>query len=686
MRSVTAQLLIAVLLTMCVAVCWAQPAMAQSASEDAENGASDRSRPFRLPFRRSDDGSRSLFQRGDQADLPPEPRRSETEQAIITLNEVLAAKTQAESDARRLARELRRAGDDATKAELEQKRQEALKRIKDLESQVAALTAGVSDREFAASGAETFNLNKEVENLLRPFVSMLKSATETARQIETLRSTIASSERRIGVAESALARLDRILADPAAEGREAAQVRQVLAEQKEAWDKRLTELRTLRDTSLQQLQVKLTAQSNAQDGFGGFVARFIQTRGFNLLIGLAVFFGVFGLMRIIARVAAFIQRRRGIPRTFATRLITLVFQAFSLVAATLAMLSVFNLLSDWLLLGFSAIIVVALAWLGLKMIPQIVEQVTLLLNLGAVQEGERVMINGVPWRVEKLDYYTDLVNPALDGGTFTVPVRELSGLHSRPPAQNEAWFPTLTGDWIQLADGRLAQVRTQTPELVQIIELGGAQVTVATSAFIEQAPRNLSHGFRVEVPFGVDYRHQAIATDEIPRILRQSVSDGLLTFIGENAMRGVAVEVLRAGESSIDYEVEADFTGDVAARYEEIEREMARLLIAACNRHGWVIPFPQLVMHRGLPNGAGGAAAVPNGRRLAQQNDTQTGLPTDAPAWHAGAAMANPMANLSDGSSQANGGTHTHQGLTPRPGIAGRIVELPRPSRPRQLS
>ena len=71
-----------------------------------------------------------------------------------------------------------------------------------------------------------------------------------------------------------------------------------------------------------------------------------------------------------------------------------------------------DLRNDWLLLGVFGIMLLALGWVGIKMLPGAIEQVTLLLNLGAVQEDERVLIEGVPYRVRKLDFYTDFENPS----------------------------------------------------------------------------------------------------------------------------------------------------------------------------------------------------------------------------------------------------------------------------------
>lgn len=543
----------------------------------------------------------------DEADAT---RLREAEAAIATLVKILNEKRDAEVQAEALRIQLGEVAEDdsALRKDLEAQRTAALEKVKEIEGRISALTTGATSEEFEQTGAEKFNLQSELENLARPFVAMLRSATETARQIELLRGTISSAERRRAVAERALERLELLRRVQETTDTGDGLAADIITEQEDIWRKRLEEVTNLRDGARQQLNLKMDEQSQAQDGVGTFVTDFIRTRGTNLVFGLGAFIAVFGGLRLLGRIAGMIQRRRGIARNFFTRLATLVFQAFTMLAALFAMLVVFNALSDWLLLGLTVVVVLALAWIGLKMIPSIVEQVTLLLNLGAVQEGERVMINGVPWRVERLDHYTDLVNPALEGGHFTVPVRELSGLHSRPAATEEAWFPTDKGDWLQLDDGRLTRVVIQTPELVQLEELGGARLTFATPDFIARVPRNLSRGYRVEVVFGIDYRHQGEAVDAIPEKLKAFVHAGLVKLIGTDHLRAVNVDVLRAGESSIDFEVEADVDGAAAHLAEDIEREMARLLIAACNAHDWSIPFPQMVLHRAeAPRAANGA-------------------------------------------------------------------------------
>ncbi len=536
----------------------------------------------------------------DQSEID-EKKKAETEarEAIDTLGNLLAARKEQTEAVEDLKKELEAAKEDASKKELEAKIAEAQQKVTQTEAQLSAISTGVADDSFSSRQGEPFDLQSEFLGLAEPFVKMMRAATATAREIESLRATKTEADRQIELSRKALHRINQ-LRGAMATGEQSSREDQVahLTAQQEEWRKRLQGSEDLAETADQQLQIRLKEQATAPSGIGQFATEFLRSRGLNLILAMFAFFGVFTLFRLAARAIGLLLQRNGIERSLPVRVGGLIYKVITIFISLFAMLYVLNMMNDWILLGITSVFAIAIAWIGLKMLPAIIEQTTLLLNLGAVQESERVLLNGVPWRVDKLDFYTDLVNPDLEGGTFTLPVRELVGLHSRPAAQDEAWFPTRKGDWAQLADGHTGKVVIQTPELVQIVELGGSRVTYSIADFIANTPRNLSTGYRVEVKFGIDYRHQAEATDEIPRKLCEHVKSGLETLLDGEGVRHVQVELAEAGDSSINYEVEADIAGDKAHRYEDIEREMTRLLVEACNVNSWTIPFPQMVLHR----------------------------------------------------------------------------------------
>ena len=528
-----------------------------------------------------------------------EKQRAEAVDALKTLSSLIISRNERREAVAKLKSELKKVKEPELEKEIAEKIKAETGKLEQAEAQISALTTGVTAEEIEGDQNEKFQLQSELESLVQPFVKMMKDATENARQIEKLKRTLATAEKQQRLAERAIVRLALLNRVDAENEKDAeSPTRKHLTALLDTWHKRQQAAKDLQETAEQQLSVRMDEAARSSGGLGTYATQFFRNRGLNLLLAITAFGGVFVIMGLIERIAGWVQKRQGIPRTFATRLIGLLFKVATAILAFLAMLAVFNIMNDWLLLGITSLFALAMAWIGLKMLPNITEQITLLLNLGAVQEGERLLLAGVPWRVRRLDFYTDLENPALDGGTFTLPVRELLGLHSRPAAQDEAWFPTNKNDWVQLKSGQVGQVLSQTPELVQIREFGGSIVTFETTAFLAEAPRNLSTGFRIRTEFGLDYRHQAIATVEIPDKLGEHVTKGMHDLLGTDGLVNLDVDLLSAGDSAIVFEVEACIDGNHAHRFEDIEREIPRLLVDACNINGWVIPFPQMVLHR----------------------------------------------------------------------------------------
>jgi hypothetical protein len=509
-------------------------------------------------------------------------------EAITTLDALLETRRGLSAEVEELTNQLD-AASEARKEEIAEALAEKTAELDEIDDQFSVLATGVSEAEFSQKDPGEFNLQAELEALVQPFVIMMRNATAEARQIEATKRALSKAEQRLATSQQALETLTAVQGQvsdgPLAED---------LAQRTEIWTNRIGNSETRIAALNQQLDDLLNQRVSAGSQVQSAAKGFFRERGLSLLMGLGAFLGVFLSLKLLAGLV----RRRGGKRTFYTRLTSLVFTAFTIAASFAAMMIIFNLRNDWLLLGLASLVLLAIIWIGIKMLPGLIEQVTVLLNLGAVQENERVIFNGVPFRVERLDFYTDLQNPDLDGGEFTLPVRELIGLHSRPAADDEAWFPSKKGDWVRLADENAGQVVAQTPELVVLRLLGGARVTYQTGDYLAQTPENLSNGYRVEVEFGIGYGHQADATGAIMQTMREKVHAHMEAFIGAEHIEAIAVDFLRAGASSLDYEVEVDVRGSAAERFEDIERELARVLVQIATEEGWEIPFQQVVLHR----------------------------------------------------------------------------------------
>jgi len=229
------------------------------------------------------------------------------------------------------------------------------------------------------------------------------------------------------------------------------------------------------------------------------------------------------------------------------------------------------------------------------------EEARLILNIGSVRENERVVYEGIPWRVQSIDMFCNLENPALSGSEIRIPLSEASKLQSRRFSKNEQWFPCRPGDIVQLDDGIFGPVMMQSPEMVQLRVKGGSTKTYSTTAFLHQNPRNLSHGFGIAVIFGLDYALQEKITKEIPKLLCAYLQDAFHRDpLGEH-LKELAVEFKEAAASSLNLVIITEFFGEAAGQYYNIERFLQSSAINACNQHGWNIPFNQITVHMQQP-------------------------------------------------------------------------------------
>ena len=171
------------------------------------------------------------------------------------------------------------------------------------------------------------------------------------------------------------------------------------------------------------------------------------------------------------------QRKRG--SSFGTRLFNVLYLFFSGLGSIFVFLIVLFMFEDWVLLTLGVLVVLGILWTSKHAIPKFWSQAALLLNMGVVREGERLIYNGIPWRVKALNFYTILENPKLEGGTLRLPVKDLFDLRSREYGAEEPWFPTDKGDWVLIGDDifGIQEPFPGPPPVKDILHLGGEEVS-----------------------------------------------------------------------------------------------------------------------------------------------------------------------------------------------------------------
>ncbi len=536
---------------------------------------------------------------------PGEPPAQETTDVVVDDDPVAASETSSQSTLRTLleARQVREnaltalretfeATDDPTeRVNLQKAIDDEKEAIADIELRFEAIAAGVDVQAINDAAGGSFDLQGELESLLEPLVQKLKSATAGPRQIEQLRTQRDLFRQKLVQADGAITSLEELI-EATTEGELQTELDNALA----AWRAR----RKLAETELDYAKHELARQEGARqpllDSAGSVINDFFRSKGMNLLFAIATFAGVFITLRFIQR--RFVEPlrvRRGL--SFYARLTNVLFNILVFVAALAAMILVLFSVSDWILLVIVLIFLFGIGWASVNMLPQFFEQIRILLNLGSVRENERVIYEGLPWRVDSLRLYTVLRNPTLTGGVLRIPVQDLSSMRSRPYGPEETWFPCDEDDWVRLDDGIRGRVISQTPDMVDLALPGGGKKAYQTQSFLALNPQNISRGYRARVVFGIDYDHQAISTTEVPPIMEAAVRAGLAKTVDPKSIVRVIVDFREAGASSLDYEIQADMTGAAAARYEDVHRALARILVDTCNEHGWVIPFTQVTLH-----------------------------------------------------------------------------------------
>ena len=469
--------------------------------------------------------------------------------------------------------------------------------FRETQLRLETIATGISVSEYHnIDDIDKFELQTEIERLLQPMVYALLAVTKESRQIEQLKQGAARVEQHLKVVNNAVERIDDLLTSNSNEELSIAlkKIQKNWLEEKESLDNELIALDS-------RLQNKLASKESLITSTGKFVGGFFKNRGVNFVLGVMAFLSVFLTMRLLKFLYVKLRYKDEFrKRTSFERLFELIFLVLSVTAALLAMLLIFNIRHDWLLMGLATLFLVAIGWMILKSLPLMFEQVMLLLNLGSVREDERIIFHGVPWKVENLSFYSTLSNPVLSGGKLQISIRELVGMVSRSMAKNEEWFPSKEGDWVKLDNDVIGRVVYQNPEMVEIVDFGNSKITYSTETYLSLNPMNLSKNYRIQTVFGIDYRHKKECITEIPKKMCAILKQDLIDLLGEDQVMRVTTDFFMTNNSSLDYEYEAYIKGSSAHMYEEVERVIIYAFAKVCNKYGLVIPFPQLTLHGGM--------------------------------------------------------------------------------------
>ena len=529
----------------------------------------------------------------DQEAEQPNPS-IELKERLLDVQSTLVERRSIQS---RLQKELNKKANSSDAGELTLRLEAVNKDISSLKKTFEHLAVGGADLDSIGGEPKEFNWQEEMTLVTRPLFDTLKSLTEKPRKIEELKNAIELNQVKQRIIEKALASLETNFSDETPKA-----LKTTLDEIKVRWEQRLSdnnreaELANFQLATLQGINISWyeTVRDTSKD--------FIKGRGLTLLIALLASMTVWMFTRFLLWVVKWLQRGKTSKKSLKLhyRLASYGFTLLTTLLIITSVIVVFYVRGDILMLALS-LLLLAVTILGMRnFLPQYLAEAKLLLNIGAIRDGERTVYNGLPWEVCTINIYSILRNPELEG-VVRLPIAALRDMISRP-CRGEAWFPSSKGDFVLLPDSLLAEVVRQTPEMVYLKVKGGMHYNLPASDFFGLGVFNLTRGesFVITTVFGIDYEHQDIALSQVPNAFQAALQDAFKSEGFDDHLNEVAVELKSAGASSLDYLIIINVKPTAAPLYFKLERLLQRSCIQVCSEHGWGIPFPQITVHQAL--------------------------------------------------------------------------------------
>ncbi|TVO67712.1 mechanosensitive ion channel family protein [Sedimenticola selenatireducens] len=534
--------------------------------------------------------SGNLFSQTNGEAAQPEPvaapSTSETLASFVNLQNDL------QKDILALNKKIASTQSDTEKVELKEQLDKLKSDLAATQRNFENIAAGIDITALRGETVEAFNIQEEVFSLLRPAIDEMKEMTSRVRQKSELKKKIAYYEERLPIIEEAVANIAKLRE----QGGTKALINSLKATEAQ-WSKQKAFMQSELQGAQLQLDKLTESETSLAEASQSYLKTFFQKRGLFLTMALLVVVSVVLLSRLSAKLMQrYIPGFKAQHRSFRIRLVELLHRMLTVLFAILGPMTVFYIVEDWVLFSLGILLLFGIAWALRQALPRYWSQIQLFLNVGSVREGERILMEGLPWLVQQINVFCTLTNPVA-GISQRVPIDELVDLKSRPSMSDEPWFPCSKGDWVILNSGIRGKVTGISHEMVQLVERGGARLTYQMSDFLASSPRNLAVNFRIKEIIGISYSLQKDSTTNIPETLQNYLLQRIRQEGYVDQLLNLRVEFNAANASSLDIAVMADFKGELGDLYNRLRRAIQRWSVDACTEYGWEIPFPQMTLH-----------------------------------------------------------------------------------------
>jgi hypothetical protein len=512
---------------------------------------------------------------------------------IKTLHSLIKLQTDLKQDIQVLNQQLATAKMAAEKRDIQAQLDKLEADLQATNRNLKEIGAGADISSFRATEEAKFSLQEELFALLKPALKEMRDMTSHVRQKSELKDKIDYYQEKLPVAELAVDNIMGLI-----DKNEDESLERYLEGMLADWRKQLTVIKSELQSAELQLEKLESSEASLADASQSYLKAFFQRRGLYLTQAFLAVMGILLLSRLSYRaMVKLIPGYRQEHRSFHIRLLDLLHRAITIILAIMGPMVVFYLVEDWVLFSLGILLLLGIGLTLRHALPLYWQQIQLFLNVGSVREGERLDLDGLPWRVRQINIFSLLENPTAELSQ-RVRIDSLVDMKSRPVRQSDPWFPCKKGDWVMLSDGMRGKVAGISLELVELIERGGAHRTYRTTDFLGLSPINLSRSFRLKETIGISYDLQHESVAGIPDTLKAHIERRIAEEGYGDKLHNLRVEFEKANTSSLDIVAIADFDGALADLYGRLRRALQRWCVEACNEFGWEIPFTQLTLHQ----------------------------------------------------------------------------------------
>lgn len=513
------------------------------------------------------------------------------EETLAMLRTLLEQGVSLRRDAAQVEQSLKRDPNAADSAALDSQLKGLNQQLRETNSDFERIATGVELSVFRPAQGGRFDWKQELSSLLDPMIKEMRTLTAAAKQRSDAKDKILVLQKQADTAAAALDNLEKLLAASQDKG-----LNKQLANLVGSWKNEQARIKGKLELAQMELQSLSDQRGSLLEEIGHRLSVFFKTRGLYLLLAALAFACTLLLLRHLTRLLL-----RHLPRDaqgrqpMYVRLISVFSHFVSLLFACIALVVVFYLAADWFMLSLIILLFIGMLWALRQTLPRQWKQSLLMLNMGPVREGERLVIDGVPWRVDSLGMFCRLSNRDLDQ-VLRLPIEGMLDRVSRPYDLAEPWFPCKKGDYIKLGGDVVGQVVSLSHEQVQVLH-SGLLTVYPTATFLGMAVANMSQKFNVSTTLGLSYDLQAEITGSIPRTLRAYLQKRLDEEGYSSKCLGLTCEFGLASSSTLDITVILEFQGDMAGLYYRLRRALQRWCVDCCTEYQWEIPFNQLTVH-----------------------------------------------------------------------------------------